>query len=306
MLSTLYSCIVYVLLFGVGSSLPISGLDKRDDFEFRIYSNNVRYAATNRFPDEQPWENRKDGVIAAIKSVDTAYPMLIGLQECLHNQLEDVLAGLNKGTPDLPYKHFGVGRNNGETKGEYSPIIYDKNTWKFVNGTTKWLSYTPSTPSKYPGTKSNRIVTISTFKHIHSGKTINYLNTHYDPKSSDARKFSSDEILNYIKAMPNDFPSFLSGDFNSVNTDISYTTLASSLKDTDAVAYTKYNDTLATYTGFEQDSVENTIDFIWAPHDANEAGSKVRVISHEVINNEYNGIRFSDHRPVNAHMKFWN
>lgn len=306
MLSILYSFIVYVLLFGVGSAFPISGLDKRDDFEFRIYSNNVRYAATSRFPHEQPWENRKDGVIAAIKSVDAAYPMLIGLQECLHNQLEDVLAGLNRGTPDLPYKHFGVGRDNGETKGEYSPIIYDKNTWEFVNGTTKWLSHTPSTPSKYPGTKNYRIVTVSTFKHIKSGKTINYLNTHYDQQISDARKFSSDEILKYIKAMPNDFPSFLSGDFNSVNTDVSYTTLASYLKDTDAVAYNKYNDNLATYTGFEPDSVENTIDFIWAPHDANDAGSKVRVISHEVIDNEYNGVRFSDHRPVNAHIKLWN
>ena len=46
------------------------------------------------------------------------YPEIIGMQEVLNNQLIDLQSSLNE------YKAVGVGREDGKTKGEYSPILF--------------------------------------------------------------------------------------------------------------------------------------------------------------------------------------
>lgn len=281
-------------------------ITKRDDIlNFRIYSNNVRVAEpeSKRFTNERAWEQRKDGVINAIKA-NSNYSMLIGLQEVKHQPLEDVKLGLNDGhDQNYPYTHFGVGRDDGKEEGEYSAIIYNTDEWKLLNGTYKWLSETPDKPGKSWGAATNRIITFTTFEHKATGKKVNYLNTHLDQKSELARNNSADLIVNWIKEIPNDYPVFLSGDFNSLASQNAYKIINSTLSDTADIAYNKYDSDEPTYTGFESNSKQNVIDFIFAPTYSNSDVHKVSVVGHQVISNDYNGFKFSDHRPISTHIK---
>ncbi|CAI5756779.1 unnamed protein product [Candida verbasci] len=272
------------------------------NLEFRVYSNNIRYASNpdKRLPGELPWDERKEGAIKAIQDEISSYPILIGIQEALNNQLLDIINGLNQVSNN--WRFYGVGRDDGETAGEYSAIIYNSNDWNLLNGTYKWLSQTPDVPSKYPGAATKRIVTIATFEHVQSGVKVNFLNTHLDQKSQEAREFSTELISSYIESIPNDYPTFLSGDFNSKSTDVAYKTIAELLKDSATVSYATYNDNLHTYSGFSGPQGDN-IDFIWSPNNTNSVGG-VTAYSHIIIDNLYNGTsRFSDYRPVLAHYE---
>lgn len=273
---------------------------KRDnDDPFRIYSNNVRVAEPRfrRVTDEKLWEDRKYGVINAIKS-NSNLATLIGLQETKHNQLKDVLHGLNRGHAHHPYTHYGVGRDDGKKKGEYAAIIYNTDEWKLLNGSYKWLSETPDKPSRSWGAGTNRIITFTTVEHKTSGKRINYLNTHLDNRSELARNKSAELIVNWIKEIPNDYPTFLSGDFNSLPSQGAYNIITTTLSDTNKIAYNKPNETDATCTGFKPGLKQQVIDFIFAPKYSNSNADQVTVTNHVVVSNEYKGFRFSDHRPI--------
>src|SRR6476659_1040075 len=62
------------------------------------------------------WPYRKDLVASQVLFYDVH---LLGVQEALHDQMIDVQQRLSR------FKSFGGGRDDGETKGEYSAIFYD-------------------------------------------------------------------------------------------------------------------------------------------------------------------------------------
>lgn len=62
---------------------------------------------------------------------------VLGTQEGLHNQLEDLQAGLSG------YTYYGIGRDDGKHKGEYSAIFYKIDKFKLLNSGDFWLSDTP-------------------------------------------------------------------------------------------------------------------------------------------------------------------
>ena len=66
---------------------------------------------------------------------------IVGFQEVLHNQLQDLKELLGEG-----YDHVGVGRDDGKEKGEYSPIFWDKELFEVVRWKSVWLSPTPEVP----------------------------------------------------------------------------------------------------------------------------------------------------------------
>lgn len=280
-------------------------IHKRDqgEFELRVYSNNVRVDTDKRFPHENPWSQRKDGVLAALKSRDETYPTLVGLQELKYNQLTDILQGLNGNDQYYPWTYFGVGRDDGKQAGEYAAILYNTQEWSLLNGTSKWLSETPDTPSIAWNADTIRIVTITTMQHKQSGKIVNYLNTHFDQQSEEARQNSANLIDGWVQQIPNNFLTFLSGDFNSVSSDVAYQTIKTHMADSSVIADNKYNADLKTYSGFEPGDNQNNIDFIWTPLNTNQDNSPVRAIGYEVIDNMYNGSKFSDHRPITTHFK---
>lgn len=251
----------------------------------QIYTHNIRKENNNMMKGEEPWSKRKVGVIGLIDKHSQSIPTLVGLQEVKQNQLNDILQGLGK-----PWAFFGVGRDDGKSKGEFAPILYKTDEWDLVSGKTYWLGENPNQPTKGWDAAFPRIVTVVVMKHKKSGKVVNYLNTHYDHKGKKARENSSLQIIDLMSKTEG--TSLLSGDFNSQEHEEAYQTLSKSLLDTSCNCHERcgFKDTC---TGFEKGGSESSIDFIWTT-------KGVPIVKHEIIDHECNGSYCSDHRPVTA------
>ncbi|EGV60173.1 hypothetical protein PSN45_002080 [Yamadazyma tenuis] len=253
--------------------------------QVQVFCHNVRQDAKDRMEGEEPWTIRREGVCANIYAASHKMPTIVGLQEVKHNQLHDILYGLGN-----DWKYFGVGRDDGKTKGEFAPILYRSSEWKLLNGATYWLSDDSSRPNIGWDAKCSRIVTLVTLQHS-SGKIVNVFNTHYDHKGKQARINSSKLIMKLMHQVGD--VSVLCGDLNSESHGEAYKTFTQGgLHESSCYCKSKrgYDHT---DTGFKKGRKEKSIDFIWTTPD-------IDIESHEVLNHEYKGIRCSDHRPVTA------
>ncbi|CAI5757044.1 unnamed protein product [Candida verbasci] len=259
----------------------------KEPLDILIYTHNIRLDTQKLMVGEKPWKYRKDGVVRLIKQVTSEhYPVLIGLQEVLYNQLIDIMNKLGSN-----YTYFGVGRDDGGLKGEFSPIIYNKLDWELIEGKTYWLSETPEKPSKSWDSALNRIVVSVVVKHKKTNKVVNFYNTHYDHKGKQARIESSKLILQIMDRKIGD--SILVGDFNSEPNSGGYQILDEHLHETSKYAENKAGGEF-TCVGFN-DEGESIIDFIWV-------SKKLKVLSHEVIMRPNGGedCNCSDHLPIKA------
>lgn len=86
-----------------------------------VMSYNIRY--DNPEDGMNNWQYRKDRAATAIRFYDVD---ILGTQEVLHNQLED----LKQRLPE--YGVIGVGREDGKVKGEYSALWYKKRVLSYL------------------------------------------------------------------------------------------------------------------------------------------------------------------------------
>jgi len=87
---------------------------------------------------------------------------IIGLQEVLHGQLLNIHSLLNRNTPNK-WQYIGVGRDDGKTRGEYSPIFYNTEIHELLSWRYFWLSETPGRPGRGWDAASIRICTVGRF-----------------------------------------------------------------------------------------------------------------------------------------------
>jgi endonuclease/exonuclease/phosphatase family metal-dependent hydrolase len=114
------------------------------------------------------------------------------------------------------YSFIGVGRDDGKTKGEYSPVFYKREFFKLISDSTIWLSETPERVSVGWDASMERICTFGRFLHIPTNKEIIVMNTHFDHLGTEARKKSALLILKTIRELEiTNLPIILCGDFNA-------------------------------------------------------------------------------------------
>jgi endonuclease/exonuclease/phosphatase family metal-dependent hydrolase len=119
--------------------------------------------------DEELWEARKEVVLEVLQQ---NRPLLVGMQEPLHIQLEYFLENLEG------YDYIGVSRQ-GNTEDEYNPILFDTSRVTVEEQSTFWLSETPSEPgSMMPGVGHPRIATWGRFAIQGHPNPIYMVNTH--------------------------------------------------------------------------------------------------------------------------------
>jgi endonuclease/exonuclease/phosphatase family metal-dependent hydrolase len=154
---------------------------------------------------------------------------ILGTQEGLQNQLEDISAALPE------YQRYGIGRDDGKDKGEHSAIFFKKDKFRLLNKGDFWLSATPEKPSLgWDATCCNRICSWVHLQDIKSHKSFYVFNAHYDHEGKIARKESSKLILQKIKSIAGKAAVILTGDFNGGHDSSWYLQVANSgmMKDT--------------------------------------------------------------------------
>lgn len=253
--------------------------------EIKVMTFNIRYGAAN--DGENSWQFRKDNVV---KTIQAFKPDLLGLQEALQPQIDELLMQM----PD--YACVGVGRDDGESEGEQSCIFYLK--YRFIVDSTKtfWFSETPNiVASKSWG---NNITRICTWVRLHdkfSDKDFYLFNAHLDHESQPSREMSTELLMKRINEKT--LPVILTGDFNcgDENTAIK-TILSSGLIDTYRKLHVKQPNE-GTFNSFKGETSGDKIDFIFVTSD-------FLVRQSEIIRTSYDGKYPSDHFPVTAVIKF--
>lgn len=171
----------------------------------RVMSFNIRYGTA---PDgENAWPLRR---ALLMKVIADEAPDLLGVQEALREQLDEIVAELPQ------YAMVGVGRN-ADGGGEYSAILYRKSRFDVCDAETFWLSGTPREPGST--TWGNRLPRICTWARLldrTTGRRLVFFNTHWDHESQPARveggKLLGQRVGGVVAA---DEPAIVTGDFNA-------------------------------------------------------------------------------------------
>ncbi|TGJ87483.1 hypothetical protein E0Z10_g1255 [Xylaria hypoxylon] len=275
-----------------------------EPLSLRVITFNIRYAAPGD-TYEKPWSIRGPLVIdrvseATANATTVGVLPVVGMQEVLHAQLVDIVAGLGSA-----WSYIGTGRDDGKEAGEYCPIFYQPGRVKLLSTTQKWLSKTPDVPSYWPGAGSRRYVLVAVFEDQTTGTRFIAANTHLDNASSEARSEGVKIVLSVIRDVQTqwglDLPVTLSGDFNSEPGQDAYAGIVADgyLQDSYTLAeeQTRFGP-YETYTGFVPDEIPDVsarIDFIWVGPAATATWDVTR---YEVVDNVVDSVYISDHRPV--------
>lgn len=253
-------------------------------FNFKVMSYNIRYPATEDYKSGNGWNDRKFGLV---KMLHYHQPDVIGMQEVVYEQLVFLSENLNR------YNWFGVGRDDGKQKGEFTPIFYDSTKFNLIEGKNFWLSDTPEKPSKSWDAALNRIVTMVMLEFKLSKKRFYVVNTHLDHKGEIAREKSAKLIIKEIIKLNNKYPVILTGDFNTVPKSIPYNIIVNILNDSYLITKTYPYGPDGTSSGFSvcQDIKLNRIDYIFVSND-------IEVIFYANLTDSYNKNYYSDHLPV--------
>lgn len=165
------------------------------------------------------WSVRRDRVADYIKKnhID-----VVGMQEVLHSQLEDLLERLPE------YDYVGVGRTDGATKGEYSPVFFLKEKFEVLEKGNFWLSETPEVPGSVGWDAAlERIASYAKLRDKATGKVFMAVNTHFDHVGVVARRESAKLIMRKIQEIVGTRPAVVTGDFNVTEDDEAYITMTS-------------------------------------------------------------------------------
>jgi endonuclease/exonuclease/phosphatase family metal-dependent hydrolase len=188
--------------------------------ELTVATYNIRLYSQDDAKKGNGWEKRRRAVIDLIKFNDFD---IFGSQEVVNSQLEDMLNGLPG------YAYIGVGRTDGKTKGEYSPVFYKKDKFKMLKSGYFWLSQTPEKAGSFGWDAAcERICTYGHFEEIKTGFKFWFFTTHFDHIGIIARRESAKMILSRVNELCKNEHVIVVGDFNVNQFDESYLLLANS------------------------------------------------------------------------------
>ena len=271
-------CTLLLPLLAQANTLSASAL--------KVMSYNIRCGYCEAEGTPQYWPERKF-LLAHV--IQTQQPDLIGLQEAELFQVADLIAMLPQ------YQWFGEGRDDGKTKGESTAVLYRKDKLQLLFAKTLWLSATPQQVSRGWDAQLNRTFTKTQFKHLTSGQTFYFINTHFDHQGTEAQLQSALLLKREVAQLSANHQVVLSGDFNVKPDSATYQAISQVMHDSALVAKQQLSKDTGTFNGFGRDpeNPSQTIDYIFVSHN-------LLVQSYQVDNRRYNGLYPSDHEAVVA------
>lgn len=265
-----------------------AGGAQRDTNTLCVMSYNLRYATGDT--GKNAWTNRRPLMCELIR---TTSPDLIGTQEGLYEQLQDLVT-------DLPeYAWVGAGRD-GNNKGEFMAIFYRKDRFDVLSTNHFWLSDTPDVvASSTWGNSIRRMVTWLKLRDRRTGREFYHFNTHFDHQVQVAREKSAELVRARVKALNTDLPVVLTGDFNVPADNKVHALMVDDgfFSDTWSASAERHGEGLGTFNGFESVPKEDQrIDWILTH-------GKVTVDYEEINTFSRAGHFPSDHCPLIAWLR---
>ncbi|WP_327053329.1 endonuclease/exonuclease/phosphatase family protein [Halomicrococcus gelatinilyticus] len=260
--------------------------------DLRVMSYNIRYDNPN--DGENVWRERRDKIANAIRFHK---PGVVGLQEALHAQLQDL-------SERLPgYEWLPAGRKEVENAGEYAAIGYDRDRFNLEREGIFWLSETPDEPGSV-GWDANlpRLAHYVELREQFTDVTFWHFNTHFDHAGEESRLNAAKLLLHRIDGLVPDDPVVITGDFNCRAGSPPYVRLTGRTQSSrgrtlrDSHRYSKYghHGPETSMTDFSNLIPDKKIDHVFVSSD-------VEVVLHGILSDAYASGRYaSDHLPVVA------
>ena len=282
-----------LLLMAVSMGLLSACNSSKTKLDLIVITYNIRLDTSD--DGEYSWEHRKEQAGAMAKAQDCD---LIGTQEVLNHQLEDLKAALPE------YEAVGVGRADGKTEGEYSSLLYKKDRFDALDSGTFWLSETPEVAgSKGWDGACERVASWVLLKDKETLREVFFINTHLDHVGVEARREGVNLLLERAYKLAKDAPIVLTGDFNAEpESDVIFNVINPEkerhLLSTHEVAQ-EVKGTNWTFHDYDRLDINKReyIDYIFV-------SAPVTVKSYEVLPMKYEGQFVSDHCPVVANIEF--
>ena len=251
-----------------------------------VLSFNIRYGTAN--DGENHWTKRREQLFALLRGQQAD---LVGLQEALHDQLEEIV----RAVPG--YAYVGVGRSDGRQAGEDAAILYRPARLTPRRTDTFWLSDTPGVvKSTSWGNRIERICTWAYFED-RDGPAFYVYNVHLDHESQPSRERSAELLMRVVGARDPQAPVIVTGDFNSGEDNPAAKLVARTLRDTFRARHPDAAE-VGTFNGFTFGNTKgDKIDYIFV-----EPGH--RILAAEILRDSKDGRYPSDHFPVMARVVF--
>lgn len=282
------------LLFVLLAMLLSTGLSAKQESRVNVRWGTFNIRLKNSKDDKLGWgwDVRKTRVAEYVRNngID-----IVGMQEVLHAQLTD----LQELLPE--YDYVGVGRHDGKTEGEYSPVFFRKDKYEALEKGNFWLSETPDEAgSKGWDAALERIASYVKLRDKATGKVFMAVNTHFDHIGKVARKESAKLIMSKIQDIVGKNPAVVTGDFNVTEEDEAYITMTTNeFRMNDAYHMTAHH-TGTSYTFHDfcrEDPLKcEKIDFIFL--------TPTIKVEHSHIENPHPEAMLSDHNPHWADLCF--
>lgn len=258
----------------------------------KVMTYNIRY--DNPGDGTNAWKFRRKPLVTLIKNYK---PDILCVQEALVNQMEYIDSCLTD------HHYYGVGRDDGFYKGEFSGIFYNNTLFEVQDSGTFWLSDTPAIAGSIGWDAACiRVVTWLKLKGKEDDLTFYIFNTHFDHIGSLARKESSKLLLAMIDTIAQDTPVIVAGDFNFNEADETFRSIVQQTGYQHHLLSARTTAKLSsgppyTYIGFCFTGVPGEIiDHIFV-------SDPIEVISYSVLEDNQDGIYPSDHLPVLVKIK---
>ena len=250
-----------------------------------VMSFNIRYGTAN--DGDNHWLKRREHLFALLREQQ---PDVVGLQEALHRQIEEILQAVPG------YVYVGVGRADGRQAGEYAAILYRTARLHVGRSDTFWFSDTPAVVKSTSW--GNQIERISTWAYFEDrdGPAFYVFNVHLDHQSQPSRERSVALLLARIGARDPKAPAVVTGDFNAGESNPAARAMLAAFRDSFRVLHPDDSEA-GTFNGFELGQTGgDKIDFVFV-----EPGTEV--LDAAIVRTSRDGRYPSDHFPVTARIR---
>jgi endonuclease/exonuclease/phosphatase family metal-dependent hydrolase len=261
----------------------LNALSVNRDEMISVMSQNVRCAddgGKNDIDDRSP---RLEQLIADYR------PDLLGTQEVTKRWM-----GIFEESFGEEYGMIGCSRDGVTVaSGEWNTILYKKSRFDLVEGGTFWLSATPYKVSEVYGSLCKRICTWALLLDKLTGEKVFFANTHLDHSNDNVREKQAKYLMDQLASYMSEYPTFLTGDFNTSNKNAPYKTITDKMSDAHKAAIVDESTVKGTYHNYGAQTPAE-IDFCFY-------NDRSVALSYRILSDSYSGY-VSDHYGLITHF----